>query len=169
MDEEWVTIDGFRGRYEVSNLGRVRSWNNGINRRATPRMLNGRGDEAEYPAVTIHDGPGGEISQTKRIHQLVAVAFLGPKPGPGYEVAHLDGTRDNNNAANLKWVSRAENCGHRIEHGSYGMKLTVSDVRDIRRRLGAREVKVKELAREYGVSAHTITSVRDRKTWRGLD
>lgn len=40
--EKWKTIEGYNGRYEVSNKGRVRSWavNGSHNRRAKkPRML----------------------------------------------------------------------------------------------------------------------------------
>lgn len=43
------------------------------------------------------------------IHRIVAVAFLGECPGPGYVVDHIDTNRQNNRPQNLRWVTRLDN------------------------------------------------------------
>ena len=43
------------------------------------------------------------------MHVLVMESFGPPKPGPGYEVHHLDKHRDNNHIENLQWVTHQEN------------------------------------------------------------
>lgn len=51
------------------------------------------------------------------IHQLVALAFVGPRPSPVHEVRHLDGNPANNDASNLAWGTRSENAMDRVRHG----------------------------------------------------
>lgn len=43
------------------------------------------------------------------VHRIVAIAFHGPPPSPGYVVDHIDTNRLNNRADNLRWVTRLEN------------------------------------------------------------
>ena len=47
--------------------------------------------------------------KNKQIHILVAIAFLGEAPGPGYVVDHIDGVKNNACAANLQWLTKSEN------------------------------------------------------------
>jgi hypothetical protein len=52
------------------------------------------------------------------IHQLVVYAFLGPPPGEGYTVDHIDRNRFNNDFRNLQWATSSEQAlnrkgGHR--------------------------------------------------------
>lgn len=50
-----------------------------------------------------------------RVHQLVAAAFIGPKP-KGKEVNHKDGNKKNNRADNLEYCTRSENILHSYWH-----------------------------------------------------
>lgn len=43
------------------------------------------------------------------MHQLVAEAFLGPRPFPGAVVLHWDDDGFNNHLGNLRWGSETEN------------------------------------------------------------
>ena len=52
------------------------------------------------------------------IHLLVAERYLGPKPGPDYQVDHINRVRDDNRIENLRWVTRSENCENRIFGGT---------------------------------------------------
>lgn len=45
----------------------------------------------------------------KKVHQLIAEAFLGPKPFENAVVMHLDDNPMNNRVDNLKWGSQKEN------------------------------------------------------------
>lgn len=112
--EDWRPVVGLEGRYEVSNLGRVRSltfasrW--GRFARATPIYLRPHCGVTGYPAVAI----GGRL---RSVHRLVLEAFVGPCPA-GMECAHLNGVRDDPRLSNLRWVTRRENASHRAIHGT---------------------------------------------------
>jgi hypothetical protein len=102
MDSErWAVIPGSNGDYEVSDLGRVRSWRRRGGRRAEPRLrsLNNVGG---YRQVELQ-GAG-----LWTIHRLVLTAFVGPCP-PGCEASHINGDRADNRLANLVWETHAEN------------------------------------------------------------
>jgi hypothetical protein len=57
------------------------------------------------------------IGKAGQVHQLVAKAFLGPKPTPLHEVCHNDGDHLNNRADNLRWGTKSENMYDRVTHG----------------------------------------------------
>jgi hypothetical protein len=98
--EEWRSIPGYAGQYEVSNLGRVRSllvWR-GV---TPPRLLHAATNGAGY--AVVHLGGG-----TQYVHSLVAEAFLGPRP-VGHEVRHLDGSRTHNVLTNLAYGTSSRN------------------------------------------------------------
>lgn len=119
MDNEiWEDIPGYGGRYQVSNLGRVKtrkSWD--VNMRTfvdtdkemTP-FSNGR-----YLVVCLR-------SDRKRknhyVHRLVATAFV-DNPKSEKCVNHIDYNPMNNRADNLEWCSQRENVlysAHRMRH-----------------------------------------------------
>lgn len=102
--ETWQTIPlpGCEN-YRVSDLGRVRNFKAGKDLRLS------RGTTAPfYLRVNLPIG-------TKRVHRLVAHAFLGPCPS-GLEVRHLDGDSQNNAAVNLAYGTKTENAQDRVAH-----------------------------------------------------
>lgn len=46
---------------------------------------------------------------TVQIHRIIAAAFLEKPAFPDFVVDHIDGDKTNNEASNLRWVSREEN------------------------------------------------------------
>jgi hypothetical protein len=163
--EEWLPAVGFEGRYEVSNLGRVRS----IARTAT--FSDGRlyAHKGRLRCLTI--GAGGYLyislaTQGKpravRVHQMVAAAFLGPRP-PGTQVDHKDGNKLNNAAYNLRYLNAAENKPRGEKHGS--AKLRREDIIEIRR-LSIEGVSLRALGRQFGVSKTSIYRIIKRKVWK---
>lgn len=115
---------------------------------------------------------GGRPRNTP-VHHMVTEAFLGPRPA-GLQVAHLNGVRTDNRAANLAYVTAAENAAHRIIHGTEMIgeknpRATLSDDRwrELLRRFERGE-KGRALAREYGVHPATISSVRSGRYRRSL-
>ena len=98
MNERWKEIEGFKG-YEVSNLGRVRSWHKGRwGRRAEPRILTPGDSNGDYQHVSLIGSCGSK--KTRGVHQLVTEAFYGPRPS-GSRIVFLDGDRRNNQVTNL--------------------------------------------------------------------
>ena len=86
--------------YEVSVEGEVRHIvRKVILKRGIPSTNN-------YPTVSlIIDG----IKKTHRIHHMVATLFLPAPTDPGCEIDHIDRNTLNNNASNLRWVSKTVN------------------------------------------------------------
>jgi len=102
--EEWRPIDGSEGKYEVSSLGRVRSFWFG-----RCRILSAADNGCGYLLLTlrIHGKP-----KTFCVHRLVAVAFI-PRVSDDYnQVNHINMDRKDNRAENLEWTTQAQNVRH---------------------------------------------------------
>lgn len=111
MTERWAPVPGYEGDYEVSTLGRVRSWKLYRGDRG-PRIL-ATTLRAGYPAVTLfRDG----AANLQSVHAVVMLAFVGPRP-EGHEIRHLDGDRTNACLTNLEYGTRSENRFDTVRHG----------------------------------------------------
>ena len=99
-------------RYEVCRDGRILSFTTwrGNDTHELAHTLN----EDGYPTVRVYVN-GKRCRRT--VHSLVANAFHGPQPEPGYEVRHLDGNKLNPHADNLAWGTRKHNADDRERHG----------------------------------------------------
>ena len=124
MKEEWRNIEGFDGRYQVSNLGHVKStlFANRSCQKKRDKIIapenNGRG----YLVVGLYkDGK----RTNKYVHRLVADAFCERRGGRNY-VNHLDHDTLNNNSLNLEWCTAREN----IHHSSTKMKRNTAATTD---------------------------------------
>jgi hypothetical protein len=152
--EEWRSAPGFPG-YEVSSFGRVRAI----------RILSTHFLGEGYECVGLYGATGRQRNQ--RINRLVCEAFNGP-PSPGLEAAHLDGQRTNNRADNLVWATPKENAKHKLQHGTYGSKLTPELVLEIRRAAQSGEVQA-EIARRYAISQTVVSHVHTRRIWSAVE
>jgi hypothetical protein len=102
--EEWRTIVGFPN-YSVSSYGRV--YNKERNRILSEFYTYG------YAHVQLyHEG----MASTKKIHRLVAEAFLYQPDGLTI-VNHIDGDRSYNNVDNLEWCTQSDNIKHAYANG----------------------------------------------------
>ena len=103
MKEEFREIKDYEGDYQISNLGRVKSLKYG-KERILKQSFNSNG----YLTV----GLCKNAKETKKkIHQLVAIAFLGHIPdGHNICVDHVDNDKLNNNVTNLQLITNRENC-----------------------------------------------------------
>jgi hypothetical protein len=90
--------------YEVSNHGDVRN-------RATQRVLVPAPNQEGYLHVSLYrDGQ----KSTRRIHKMVATAFLGDSEGR--EIDHVDRNQTNNHISNLRYTTRSQNNLNRASH-----------------------------------------------------
>ena len=103
MVEVWKEIDGYIGKYEVSNLGRVRSLN--YKRSGLPRELKYEMNSKGYYCVDLCKN--GKRKKYK-VSRLVASAFVENTHGLP-EVNHKDEDKMNNRADNLEWCDRVSN------------------------------------------------------------
>jgi hypothetical protein len=102
MEKEiWKKVEGFED-YQVSNLGKVKSLKFGKGKILKPCVDNTGYLKIVFCVNSIH--------HTRRIHQLVAIAFLNHEPC-GYKsvVNHKDFDKFNNRVDNLEVVSAREN------------------------------------------------------------
>ena len=49
------------------------------------------------------------LTSSEVVHRIVAYAFLGEPPNPGYIIDHIDTNRQNNRPKNLRWLTKLEN------------------------------------------------------------
>lgn len=114
MEEIWKDVDGYNGIYQVSNIGRVRSfieWKDRISE--NPRILKPQSQKTGY--VFVYLSKDNE-HRAQRIHRLVADAFI-PNPMNKPEVNHIDGNKKNNCVTNLELATRSENSKHAFRIG----------------------------------------------------
>lgn len=159
--EEWRPCEGYEG-YHVSNLGRV--WSDGSVCR-TVGFIKPKYNKAGYLVVSIKTKDGMGL---KRVHRLVAMAFV---PGRSFErnqVNHKNGIKDDPRAENLEWVTQSENVRHSfyvLGRAATNSKFTPEQVRQIR----ADERGCKKLAREYGVGHSTIIEIRNGRRYARVE
>lgn len=165
MDESWLPVKGTDGRYEISNLGRVRSVYKSI--RAT---VHGRGG---YRRILLSKDGRRRLWM---VHRLVAEAFIGDAP-PGYQVNHIDSDRANNASSNLEYVTPKGNQAHswhttqrqpphRGETTPFA-KLTENDVIQIRR-MRAEGRTYKEIAAHFNTKPANVWHICSGHTWKHL-
>lgn len=111
MEELWKDIDGWTGKYQISNLGRVKTLN--YKRTKKEKIMTGITDIRGYKSISFREGGAGSKQKHFLIHRLVAKKFV-PNPDNKPFVNHIDGDRSNNAAKNLEWVTRSENEMHKI-------------------------------------------------------
>jgi NUMOD4 motif/HNH endonuclease len=117
--EMWVDIKGYEGRYQISNLGRVKS---------LARMRRGKnGSEVPVPEIIMALTPKKDTGRTKPyvevrlrdggirtkpcksflVHRLVAGAFIKPLE-KGEQVDHINGVHADNRVSNLRVMHYTE-------------------------------------------------------------
>lgn len=143
--ETWKPVDGYKGKYEVSNHGRVKSckrFRNGKSGVATlvaERLLIQSHDHSGYMKVCLRDGRSSNHS----VHQLVARAFVS-NPNDYDQVNHIDENKENNHASNLEWCTASYNSAY----GSRAQRAGISN-------------KIPVIARKNGEIVGRFDSARD--------
>ena len=171
-NEVWKDIPGYEGKYQASNLGRIRSLDrmltlhrkNGrcINRMMKGRILRpGRFCKSGHVSVVLgHDANGSPV------HQLVALTFLGPCP-ERMEILHNNGDPTDNRINNLRYGTRTENILDVLRQGGRWRKLSIDDVDAIR--FGdSCGITSRELSFMFGVSYGNIRKIVTRRSFSWL-
>lgn len=184
--EVWKPVLAWEGIYEVSSEGRVRVVRTGLIRKTT-LSVDG------YPRLGLRRQTRFE---TRSLHQLVAEAFLGPRP-TGKVVNHKDGIKTNARPCNLEWATQGENSKHAVKMGLTARgdrssrrlyperyltriqtvvgslhpaaKLSSEAVKEIRSAAKTRTYGTwTQLARKFGVDITTIRKAALGKSWRHI-
>ena len=148
--EVWKDVVGYEGYYQVSDQGRVRS----LDRVSFGRNMSGRGlrpaPTSKYGHLSVSLSREG-IRKTSLVHQLVAVAFIGPCP-PGLEVLHGPSGVGDNSAGNLSYGTTKQNTLDRCRDGT-------SNFRPVRRGDGKEFANIQIAAKETGCCPSGVCAV----------
>ena len=108
--EEWKSIPGYEGLYEVSSYGRVRSVErcDRFNHKIVSKILKPNYVNSGYFRVGMYKN---KTFKYYLIHRLVAQAFI-PNPDNLPQVNHKDEDKSNNRVDNLEWCSRSYNMNY---------------------------------------------------------
>lgn len=135
LKEIWKDVIGYKGTYQVSNLGRVKSlektYIHNVHKHPSIRKekllkqgyshkLNG------YPVVSLTKS--AYKAKTYKVHRLVAMAFI-PNPNKRKTVNHKNGIKTDNTVENLEWATYSENFCHALSNGLIKIKKGYDDYR----------------------------------------
>lgn len=161
--EEWRYIVGYDKMYQISDLGRLKSFipHNGIPIRIRKLSMTRKG----YLQINL-------FKNTKKrnflIHQLVGIMFI-PNPLGLPEINHKKGIKTDNRAVALEWSTHDDNMAHAFSTGLINnigtnspiSKLTDEAVLFIR----ASSLSYAKLAKIYNVGDSTIKSAKFGLSW----
>ena len=180
--EIWKDVKGFEGRYQVSNLGRIKSlrW---MQKHQTGKMFLKRERFIKvrigkcfngYNAVALEKN-GDQIGCFH--HRIIAEAFIANPQNKPF-INHINGIKTDNRIENLEWCTRSENAKHAVRIGlqkvrvgsAHSMaKLNDSDVLSIRLRYSLGESSWKIFKSFNGSQSYTnIKDIIAKRTWAHL-
>lgn len=143
---EWRSISEYEGLYEVSDHGQIR---NARSRRVLRPADNGHG----YLHVCLSKK---NKTETRRVHSLVANAFLGLRQEK-HQVNHKNLNKHDNCAANLEYITGKENVRHRAAMGPIRRYPPI--IRSIAKKTYAFGMSKTSIGRILGVPMKTISKM----------
>lgn len=179
IQENWLPISGYKSKYEVSDLGRVRSLSryrksSHVSRSFVKgRILKTSRLSSGYVVVGLSSC--SKVTQFY-VHRLVVSTFI-RKLKKKEEVNHKDFNKKNNKLDNLEIVTPKENSHHAMLDGrgaagkcgetNLSAKLTNKKVLKIRK-LHSQGISQRVIAKKYKVSFQSISLICLRKIWKHI-
>lgn len=172
-DEVWVPVQlDTKTRYLVSNYGRVKSFYGDEKGTVIKGKMNAGYLQFDYVC---------QVEKKKKstlIHRIVANHFLPAPEENQRSIIHLDGNKANNEASNLKWVTRSEASAfgiaanpdaikERALQRTQGAKLSLGKVEMIRKLLADpnRKTRKKMIAKQFGISEMSLYRIQNGVMW----
>lgn len=106
--EIWKDIKGYEGAYQISNFGRIKSFQGSDKYHKRKEIILSKGIRNTYEIIQLSKN---KTRKSFQVHRLVAEAFL-PNPHNYPIVNHKDFNRLNNNVDNLEWCTQKHNVNY---------------------------------------------------------
>lgn len=168
MQEIWKDVKGYEDKYQVSNLGRVKSKeryfnNNGGLQKVYEKILSqhrqyGKNDN-EYLFVNFSIK---HKTINKLVHRLVAQAFL-ENYNEKLDVNHKDGNKTNNNINNLEMTTRSCNILHAYNILKRNHIKNIVQQYDLQNNLMGEYINVCEASRQTNICRTCISDCCNNK------
>lgn len=153
LRDNWRDIPDFAD-YKVNELGDIKSFK----RYPDGKHISPYKDKDGYLCVSLRcDGE----SKAQKVHRIVANTFIS-NPDNLPQVNHKNGHKFDNTRPNLQWYTHTENQHHAWDTGLKVSKLTVDEVRDIKKMLDLGHTNI-EIAKIYNVDQSTISNIKNNK------
>ena len=167
--EEWCIISGASRHYEVSTLGRLRRLL--AKSGGCYKYLKGCVGLTGYISVSL----GGGIGHI-RVHKLVMLTFVGPRP-EGMVTCHINGIPSDNRLCNLRYGTQKDNMRDMVAHGRDAARspkgemagnavLSTEIVHKISEMSSFKTQT--EISRMLGLNISTVKALYAGKTWMHL-
>ena len=114
--EIWRDVEGYDGKYQISNLGRARSLYEGKQPRII--ILKPMKQKNGYLYVSLWKN---NKKKNILLHRLVAMSFV-DNPYNHHEINHKDENKENNTVENLEWCEHKYN----MSYGTVGDKISAA-------------------------------------------
>ena len=162
-EEIWKDIPGYEGKYQASNMGRIKSLGRYVRTARGQRYVKEKILKQHIRDVGGHLGVSlGKDAHNIGVHRAVAMAFLGLPENEDLYVLHCNGDPTDNRPENLRYGTQKENILDVYYQGKAWRKLTIDDVEAIRFGIYC-GYSNQELATLYDVNP---TTIKDIKNWR---
>jgi hypothetical protein len=172
--EKWtpivIDVEGVEKppRYEVSNFGRLRSFQNNVK----GEIIKGSVIQG-YKSLNIRLPKGKSFN--RYVHKLIAENFV-EKPSIDHKfVIHLDFDKQSNHYKNLKWATKDEMVAHNklnpavinkpIPKRTKNYKLTETKVIMIKKMLQHDNTRLKMIAKQFGITHTQLNRIRSGENW----
>lgn len=168
-EEIWKPVPGYEGKYEVSNIGNIKSAKTG-------KLLKPQNSGNGYFKVRL--SRNGQVFGAW-VHRLVAAAFI-PNENNLPVVDHKDGNKKNNAVDNLEWCTQKENSSRAFEkgftpkapvfHGELHPNHVLSEkqVSEIKALYATKAYSQRQLAKRYGISQKTVNMIVTNRAWKEI-
>lgn len=179
--EIWRDIDiyeEFKGLYQISNLGNIRSVDRYIDYKGGKKFYKGQIRKPRIGKVGYYyiNLKRNSKSKTVKIHRMVAMMFI-PNPENKPCVNHIDANKLNNRADNLEWCTYKENSNHAAKLGLFPdckgvnhsqSKLIDDDIILIREWYKTGKYTHKRLGELFFVTRRMIGNITQLRNWKHI-
>lgn len=167
--ERFCEIEGFNGRYWISDFGRIVSCDR---RKNIINFLHPYIDSTGYYHATLRSKPN---KRKVRVQTLVGEYWV-EKPNSDFDVInHITGCKLFNYYKDIEWTTRRLNCDHAVKTGLHNLKgekhpnskLTLEKVANMRS-LREQGLTYKEIGDKFGVCRRQASDVVRGINWNAV-